>query len=104
MASYLLVFRGGSMPETDAERGQVMKAWTDWFTALGPALKDGGNPTSQTRTLSADGSSTPGGTGAPSGYSIIAADNIDQAVELAKGCPVFLGGASIDVCETFEVM
>ncbi len=40
----------------------------------------------------------------PSGYSIIKADGIDAAAELAKGCPVFLGGATIDVVETFAVM
>jgi hypothetical protein len=39
-----------------------------------------------------------------SGYSIIQADSLDDAVEMAKGCPVTLGGASISVFETFAVM
>jgi len=39
-----------------------------------------------------------------SGYSIISADSLDQAVDLAKGCPVSMGGASVSVYETFTVM
>ncbi len=40
MAKYLLVYHGGSMPETEAGQASVMKAWTDWFAQLG-ALADG---------------------------------------------------------------
>src|SRR3954451_3951796 len=104
MANYLLVFRGGSMPHTADEQAQVMKAWTDWFAELGPALVDGGNPASQTKVLTRDGSVGDGGSGSPTGYSIIKADDMPRALELAKGCPVFLGGATVDVVETFNVM
>ena len=103
MANYLLVFHGGSMPEGDAEQKSVMQAWTDWFAKLGPALIDGGNPASQSRTIASDGAVSQD-TDGPSGYSIIAADNLDQAVTLAKGCPVLAGGASLQVVETFNVM
>jgi hypothetical protein len=39
-----------------------------------------------------------------SGYSIIKADSLDAAVEMARRCPVLLGGAQITVFETFPVM
>jgi len=38
------------------------------------------------------------------GYSLIAADTIEAAIELAKGCPILLSGGRIEVGETFEVM
>jgi hypothetical protein len=104
MADYLLVFRGGSMPEGEEAQAQVMKAWTDWFSELGDAVKDGGNPTSGKAThIGADGA-VGGGSPDASGYSILTADSLDQATTLAKGCPVLAGGASIDIYETFEVM
>ena len=31
-------------------------------------------------------------------------DSLDEAVELAKGCPVLGGGARVSVLETFQVM
>jgi hypothetical protein len=104
MASYLLVYHGGQMPETEAEQKAVMDAWTNWFGKLGGALVDGGNPVSQTKTVSAGGSVSDGAANHATGYSIIKADNIDAAVALARGCPVLAGGASVEVAETFAVM
>jgi hypothetical protein len=105
MAKYLLVYHGGSMPEGEAAQSTVMAAWGTWFQKLGPALADGGNPTSQAKTIAGDGSVSAGGGANPAtGYSLIEADNLDAAVELAKGCPVLGGGASIEVAETFNAM
>lgn len=105
MADYLLLYSGGKMPETEQEQAQVMKAWTDWFGTLGGALKDGGNPFTQAaKTIKSDGSVSDGAAGSASGYSVIQADSIDEATALAKDCPVLMGGASVSVYETFEVM
>jgi len=103
MTNYVLVYHGGAMPESPEEGAQVMQAWTAWFAQLGEALVDGGNPASHTRTITADGSVKDDPSG-PSGYSIIKADSLDHAVALAKGCPVLLGGASVQVVETFAAM
>ncbi len=103
MANFVLIYHGGGMPETPEEGAKIMQAWTDWFGKLGAALVDGGNPVSQVRTIAADGSVGSGGS-TVSGYSILKADDIDGAVALAKGCPVLLGGATIEVAETLPVM
>jgi hypothetical protein len=104
MANFLLVYHGGSMPETETQQAEGMKAWDAWFHRLGEAVVDGGNPASQTKVIGTDGSVTAGGPTSPSGYSIIKADGIDAAVALAKGCPVLQGGAMIEVVETFNAM
>ena len=106
MASYLLLYNGGSMPESEAEQKAVMDAWTAWFTQLGSALADPGNPTTpNAKTIHSNGTVSDGPVGAmASGYSIIKADSLDAAVALAKGCPVLQGGAQISVFETFNVM
>ena len=103
MSTYLLTYHGGSMPESKEEQDQVMAAWTSWFGKLGDALVDGGNPTSKSKAISPDGS-VMDATSAPSGYSIIRADDLDSAVELSKGCPVLAGGAAVVVSETFSAM
>jgi hypothetical protein len=103
MANYLLTFHGGSMPESKEQQDQVMAAWTGWFGKLGDALVDGGNPVSNAKAISPDGS-VMDATSAPTGYSIIKADDLDSAVELSKGCPVLAGGAAVVVSETFPVM
>jgi hypothetical protein len=106
MVNYLLLYAGGSMPESEAEQAAVMKDWEKWMGKLGSALVDGGNPfTPQAKTISKDGKISDGSGGPmPSGYSILKADSLDEAVKLAKDCPVLKGGASIMVFETFNVM
>ena len=106
MTDYLLLYSGGHMPESEEDQAMVMKAWMNWMGQLGEALKDGGNPfTPAAKSISADGSVSEGAVAAmASGYSIIKADSLDAAVELAKGCPVLQGGAQISVFETFAVM
>jgi hypothetical protein len=105
MNDYLLLYRGGSMPETEEDQATVMKAWTVWMEGLGTALKDGGNPFAPgaAKTVAADGSVGDGAAPA-SGYSILSANSLDEATELAKGCPVLEGGAEIQVYETISVM
>src|SRR3989304_1503238 len=65
MAKYLLLYEGGSMPESEMEQAAVMQAWEQWFTQLGAAVTDPGNPfTPASARVSADGSI---GAGASSG-------------------------------------
>jgi|SRR5439155_5919461 len=107
MADYLLLYSGGAMPETEEEQAMVMKAWDSWMHDLGSTLKDGGNPfTPGAAKKISSGGSVSEGSVAPtaSGYSIITADSLDDAVEKSKGCPVLQGGAEISIYETFAVM
>ena len=105
MSDYVLLYQGGSMPEGEEAQKAVMGAWDGWFAAIGGALKDGGNPFSgAAKSIASDGAVADGGGGSASGYTILTADSLDEAVNLAKGCPVLQGGASITVYETFNVM
>lgn len=60
---------------------------------------------SKARTVDSKGKVVAGAGANPvSGYSIIRATSLDAALKLAQDCPVLQGGASIEVCETFEAM
>ena len=105
MARYLLAYHGGGMPDSEEESARVMAAWGKWYEGLGAAVADPGNPIGAARTVGPDGSVRDGGgTNPVSGYTIIEAASLDEAVEMSKSCPVLAGGASIEVCETFEAM
>ena len=105
MATYLLAYHGGGMPETEAEQARVMAAWGKWFRKLGKSVVDGGNPIGRAKTIASTGRVTRGGGKNPvTGYSIIKAKDLDGAATLAKGCPILKSGGSIEVCETLEVM
>lgn len=106
MANFVLVYTGGGMPATEAERSKVMEAWGGWFGKLGDAVVDAGNPFApQAQTISSDGSVHDGAVGtAATGYSIIKADSLKHAADLAKGCPVLASGAKISVYEIHPAM
>ena len=106
MAKYLLLYVGGGMPETEAETAAVMKAWGAWYTTLGSAVVDPGNPfTPVAKSIASDGAVKEGPAGTmATGYTIIQAESLDQAAKLAQSCPVLQGGAAISIFETFNVM
>ncbi len=105
MANFLLLYTGGGMPQGEAEQAKVMQAWGAWFQKLGDAVVDGGNPfTPEAKTIASNGSVSDGASPSASGYSVIKADSMQDAVEKAKGCPVLQGGAKIAVFETFAAM
>ena len=105
MPKYLLAYHGGGMPETEEEGARVMAAWTAWMESLGASLSDAGNPVGMAATVSADGSSADGGGPNPvTGYSLITADSLSDAVAKVDGCPILASGGSVEVCEIFDVM
>ncbi|MFN0284031.1 MAG: YciI family protein [Kineosporiaceae bacterium] len=106
MTNFLLAYTGGSdMSEATPEQQQaVMAAWGAWFGSLGAGVVDGGNPFGASTSIAPDGS-----TGGPSragltGYSILAADSMESAAALAKGCPLLDAGGSIEVYEVVPAM
>ncbi|MBI5651152.1 MAG: hypothetical protein HZC40_12015 [Chloroflexi bacterium] len=106
MANFVLLYSGGGMPANQAEKDKVMQDWGAWMGKLGSNLVDGGNPFTQTaKTITAEGKVSDGPVGTmATGYSVIKADSLNAAIEFAKSCPVFLGGAKITVYETFNAM
>ena len=105
MANFVLLYTGGGMPEGEAETKRVMEAWTGWFGSLGDKVVDPGNPfVPEARKIESGGRTGAANGNRHSGYSIIKADSLDEAVKLAQGCPVLQGGAAIEVYETSPVM
>jgi hypothetical protein len=104
MTKYLLAYSGGATPETEAEQQAVMAAWTGWFGEIGSAIVDPGNPFGPSKSVGSGGAVGDGGRSGLTGYSLVNADSLDAAAELAKGCPVLTNGGAVEVYETFDVM
>ena len=104
MANYMFAYSDGNGVAADAsEREAQMAKWGQWFGQLGSAVVDGGAPTGTAKTVGTGGSVSDGGSRGLTGYSIVAADSLDAAVELAKGCPVLEVGGAVDVYEAIAM-
>jgi hypothetical protein len=96
---FLLVYYGGKM-ESDPKKAQEMTgAWMKWFQDMGAAVVDSGAPTTPGKTVSGK-TAKKGVTGDPvTGYSILQAENLDRAVEMAKKSPHIAAEGQIAVYE-----
>ena len=101
MKKFVFIYNG---PQSDTPPNEeVMKAWTVWFGSIGDKLVDGGNPlSSSAKKVTEDGVDNLSSNQAL-GYSIINAENIDEATEIAKGCPVLGAHCSVDVYEALPM-
>ena len=104
MADYVLLSTGtGKMAEGEEEMKAFMDAWGAWYGELGAALKDGGNPLGASKTIDPSGAVSDGSSIGASGYIIITAGSMEEAVEMAKGCPALGTGNTINVFETVSM-
>ena len=102
MPNFIYAYHGGKKPETPEEGAQEMAKWEAWFKDLGAAVVNPGNPVGLSKTVSASGVADNGGANPLSGFTIVQADTIDQAAEMAKGCPM-MGSGTVEVAEIMEM-
>ena len=91
---------------TAAQNEAVKKQWMDWIGGIAAQnkLTAVGNPlTSTGKVVKADNLVTNGPYSeikeVIGGYSIVKAESLDDAAELANGCPVLAIGGSVEVRE-----
>jgi len=107
MANFLFVYRGGNddyAKMTPDEIQGVMKKWTDWIGegfAKGWMVNAGDALTEEGKVVHANKVVTDGpfveSKEIVGGYSIVSADSLAAAAELAKGCPNLLTGGKVEV-------
>lgn len=104
MAKYLFVYHGGKDAESEAELAESLDAWGSWFGSMGAAVIDGGNPVGMSSTINSDGSVVNnGGANPASGYSLIEAGDLDDAISKARGCPILSVDGSIEIAEAIDM-
>lgn len=103
MPDFIFVYHGGKAPESEAEQKDVMARWGDWMQTNGAAMKDPGNPVGMSKTVSAAGVADDGGSNPASGYTIVSAGSMDDALAMAKTCPMVTDGGSVEVAEIHPI-
>jgi hypothetical protein len=104
MSKYLFIYHGGKHPETEAEVAEVMDKWGKWFGSMGAYVIDGGNPVGKSSTVLPGGTvEDNGGSNPASGYGLIEASDLDDALSKAKGCPILDNGDSVEVAIAIDM-
>ncbi len=114
MKDFLFVYwnSGQNQPDASPEEMQaVTQKWIDWIGSIAAQNKlvDRGNRLSREGRVLKPGNVVTDGPYTElkefiGGYSMIKAESYDEAVEIAKGCPIFAFGGSVEVRDIVPVM
>jgi hypothetical protein len=105
MSEFVFLYRGGEPERTPERAQQMMQKWMAWLQDLAGKghVKDQGQPLDPTgkvvkgrQKVVTDGpfAETKDVVG---GYTLIEARDLNQAVELSKGCPIFEVDGAVEV-------
>jgi len=97
MGKYVYIYTGGGMPQTEEEAARVMAAWNTFLGGIGDKVVDMGTPFGASKSVKGNGTS------GATGYTIVTADSLDDAISMAKACPIFENGGDVEVYETVEM-
>ena len=103
MSDFVFAYHGGKTPESPEEGAKQMAKWNAWVGGLGDAVVNPGTPLGKPKTVSSGGVSDDGGSNPLLGFSILKADSMDAALEMAKACPTLEIGGTIEVAEVMEM-
>lgn len=105
MTNFVLLYTGGTYPESEEEQAAVMGDWGAWYGQMGESIVDGGNPFSGSRSVGEGGAVNDSGVASPeiTGYTVISADSFDEAMDKVKNHPHVKHGGQVSVYETFQM-
>lgn len=105
MSEYVFLYRGGEFERSPEKMQQTMQKWMAWFKELGEKgrIKDMGHPLESAGKLVKGKQKTV--TDGPfaeakdliGGFTLVEARDLDEAVELSKGCPIFEVDGGVEV-------
>ncbi len=105
MSEFVYLYRGGEAGRSPERAQQQMQKWIAWFKDLGAKghVKDQGQPLERAgKVVRGKQKTVTDGPFAEAkdvigGYTLIEARDLEQAVELSKGCPIFDVEGAVEV-------
>ena len=102
MTDYAFTYYGEPRFKNPEEDAQHTERFMAWIGSLGEAVVNRDTPLGKTKTVRSSGVSDFVGSNRLTGFSIVKADNMDAALEIAKKCP-HLEYGTVDVAEVTEM-
>ena len=90
MSTFIFSYRAPG--EYVAFQPDTVGAWMAWFGSFGPDLVEAGQPVGEARQIGDCGADSRLG-----GFTVVTADDLDAAVELAEGCPGLQHGFGVEI-------
>ena len=92
-----------NQPTDEEEGAKHFQKYREWLGSLGDALISSANPLKDTNVITPDRNVASGSTTEISGFTVIQADTMQIAVELARSCPFLEIGGTLEVSEMMRM-
>jgi hypothetical protein len=102
MSNFVFTYLAGQGPASPEKSAESMAAWQAWLEDLGDAAVNPGTAFTASKTVSADSVSDGSGPVPLMGFTIVKADSLEAALDMAKSCP-FLEMGTLVVSETMQM-
>lgn len=107
MSKYLLIYRDSAEPRpqpSPEEMQGFLQMWDGWFKQFGSQIVDQGDGLMPTGRVLQPGGVVADGPYVEAkemigGFSVVEANSYDQAVEIARSCPIAVIGGAIEIRE-----
>lgn len=111
MSEFVFLYRGGEAGRSPERAQQSMQKWMAWFQELSQKghIKDRGLPLERAgKLVKGKQKAVTDGPFAEAkdvvgGFTLIEARDLDQAVELSKGCPIFEVDGGVEVRPVMKI-
>jgi hypothetical protein len=111
MSEFAFLYRGGEAGRSPERAQQMMQKWMAWFKDLAQkgVIKDRGQPLERAGKLvkGKEKAVTDGpfaeAKDVVGGFTLIEARDLDHAVELSKGCPIFEVEGAVEVRPVMKI-
>ena len=103
MAKYLLAYYGKPDLKTKEDGQNHMQAWRAWSDGLGEAVVDPGLPVGPAKVVGQQGVREASPDNPLSGVTILQAETMEAAIEMARACPHIDAGGTIAVAEAMNM-
>jgi hypothetical protein len=104
MSNFVFIYYGEPKFGSSEEGATYHAKWRAWMGGIGDALVNPGVPFGAPKKVSSRGVgvSDDGGSNRLTGFSIVRADSMDAAIDIAKRCP-HLEHGTVDVAEAMDM-
>lgn len=103
MTKFVLAYHGGATSMTPEVGQQHMQKWMTWMDGLGDAVVERGLPVGPSITVTADGVTKDGGANPISGFTIIQAADMDEAIKMTEKSPHLDIGGTIELAPAMDM-
>ena len=103
MDQYVITYLGGDQPSSPEEGQENHARYQEWLLSLGDAAIRPMVPFKNIQTVRPDRSVIEGSSVSLMGHTIVQAESLEKAIEIAKSCPFLDINGSLEVAEIVQM-